>query len=174
MNEAKKYIIDYLAKLEVPYFSFDHPKTDTLPEKLENDRKAGISDAMHCKNLFLANRSESKFYLLTIPFTKKFRTGADSRKMGSGRLNFASEEKLMQFLHTVPGMVSPLELCFDEKKEIIFAVDSDLLEAERICFHPADDTTTFVFERDDFFEGFLKKSGIDHKVIIKNESEDYQ
>ncbi len=154
-NQAKEEILSYLDQKGIPYRIFSHEKTDLLWEKLQNDRKHGIVSAAHCKNLVLCNRSRTRFYLLTMAFGKRFQTGPVSRQMGSGRLNFASDEDLARLLCARPGMVSPLELIFDKNKELSFFMDRDLARAPRLCFHPADETATVVLEQQDFFDAFL-------------------
>lgn len=160
MNSEKQTILSFLEENGIPYRIFSHPVTDDLEGKLSNDAKAGIFGATHCKNLVLCNRQKTKFYLLTMPFGKRFRTGPVSRQMASGRLSFAEDGILRDYLHTTSGMVSPLELIFDEEKVIAFSMDRELRAAERICFHPSDDTCTVVLENRDFFEGFLPAAGI--------------
>ncbi len=174
-NKEKEAIFAYLETHSIPYRAFSHEKTDTLPEKLKNDAAAGISNALHCKNLVLANRQKTKFYLLTMPFEKRFRTGPVSRQMASGRLSFAEEGILSDILQTRSGSVSPLELIFDRNREISFSVDRDLYEAERICFHPSDETCTVVLECDDFFGRFLPSLGIEPNVVTIElvESQDF-
>ena len=164
-NKEKEAILAYLEEKGIPYRIFSHPKTDTLPEKLQNDAAAGIENATHCKNLVLANRQKTKFYLLTMPFGKRFRTGPVSRQMASGRLSFAEDGILEGILHTRSGSVSPLELIFDEERVISFSADRDLLEAQRICFHPSEETCTVVLEREDFFGRFLPSLGIEPNFV---------
>lgn len=164
-NKEKEAIFAYLKENGIPYRAFTHKKTDTLPEKLKNDAAAGIQNALHCKNLVLSNRQKTKFYLLTMPFEKRFRTGPVSRQMASGRLSFAEEGILSGILQTRSGSVSPLELIFDREKVISFSVDRDLLSAERICFHPSDEECTVVMEREDFFGRFLPSLGIEPNVV---------
>lgn len=150
-NKSKEEIFRFLEEKGISYRAFSHEKTDDPEEKLKHDAQAGIENATHCKNLVLANRQKTKLFLLTMPLEKRFRTGPTSRQMGSGRLNFAEEEHLDRVLHTRSGMVSPLELIFDTEKQISYYMDADLKKAERLCFHPSDDTCTVVFERDEFF-----------------------
>ena len=95
-----------------------------------------------------------------MPFGKRFRTGPVSRQMTTSRLSFAQDEILKEILHTNSGMVSPLELIFDREKVISFFMDRELLTAEKICFHPSDDTCTVVMENRDFFDRFLKEADI--------------
>ncbi len=160
MNQEKETILSFLDEKKIRYTVFSHPVTDDLEGKLANDAAAGVTNATHCKNLVLSNRQKTAFYLLTMPFGKRFRTGPVSRQMASSRLSFAEDGVLQGILHTRSGMVSPLELIFDEKKEIAFFMDRQLQSAEKICFHPSDDTCTVVLENKEFFEKFLPAAGI--------------
>ncbi len=164
MKEKEK-IFKFLDEKGIRYTAFSHPVTDDLPTKLQNDAKAGVFGATHCKNLVLANRQKTRFYLLTMPFGKRFRTGPVSRQMASGRLSFAENSVLEGILKTSSGMVSPLELIFDENKEIAFSMDRELKNAEKICFHPSDDTCTVVLENREFFEKFLPAAGIEVNFV---------
>lgn len=159
MNEVET-ILRFLEDTGVPYRSFSHEKTDVLAEKIRHDEAAGIFGAAHCKNLLLANRQKTRLFLLTMGFEKRFRTGPVSRQMGSGRLNFAEEAEMARVLHTVPGMVSPLELLFDKGREVAYSMDKSLLEERLLCFHPGIDTTTVVFRTEDFINGVLPALGV--------------
>lgn len=159
MNTYEEQIFSFLDEKAIPYRAFSHEVTDDLTEKLAHDAENGVFGATHCKNLFLANRSETRFFLLTVPYGEVFRTGPDSRAMGSGRLNFGTKEKLWDFLRVVPGMVSPLELIFDTERKVEFHLDSRLLHAESLCFHPANDAKTVVMETEVFTEKFLPLLG---------------
>ena len=159
-NKEKEAIFAWLKEKGIPYRAFTHKKTDTLPEKFLNDKAAGIENATHCKNLVLANRQKTKFYLLTMPFGKRFKTGPVSRQMATGRLPFAEDGILEGVLHTRSGSVSPLELIFDTEHVIAFSMDEELKEAERLCFHPSDETCTVVIEKDDLFEKLFPAMGI--------------
>ena len=159
-NREKEAIFAFLQEHRIPYVSFSHPVTDDLEGKLKNDGDNGVFGATHCKNLVLSNRQKTRFYLLTLPFGKRFRTGPVSRQMASARLSFAENSILEGILHTRSGMVSPLELIFDKEKEIAFSMDRELQNAAKLCFHPSDDTCTVVIENKDFFEKFLPAAGI--------------
>lgn len=155
----KQRILDFLDEKGISYVLFSHPVTDDLEGKLKNDAEAGVFGATHCKNLVLTNRQKTRLYLLTLSYGARFRTGPVSRQMGSGRLNFAEPEILASFLHTVSGRVSPLELIFDEEHRIAFYMDVALKGAEKLCFHPADDTCTVVLENAEFFGKLLPAMG---------------
>ncbi len=68
-KEIRTY--DLLDRLGIPYQRLDHDAMPTIEACHEVDRMLGIEV---CKNLFLTNAQKSKFYLLLMPGTKKFRT----------------------------------------------------------------------------------------------------
>ena len=59
--------------------------------------------ARHFKNLFLTNRQGNAFYLLMPGVKKRFRPAKVSRLLGVSRLSFASPEKLLEKLGSLPG-----------------------------------------------------------------------
>ena len=58
-------VYDFLDKLSVTYQRVDHEAAMTMEACEEIDRTLGDDTAI-CKNLFLCNRQETKFYLLHI------------------------------------------------------------------------------------------------------------
>lgn len=75
-----------LDSLHIPYQRIEHEKAETM------EVCAAVSDALGvriCKNLFLCNRQQTSFYLLTMPEDKPFHTKDLSHQIGSSRLSFA-------------------------------------------------------------------------------------
>lgn len=143
--EERKIIIEFLEKNSIPYKIYTHEVCNTVEEKEALDKNLGIC-ARHCKNIFLTDRKKEKFFLLTMPFEKTFRTAEVSKQLNSSRLSFAPDEMLWEKLKTHSGSLSVLCLIFDKKEEVGFALDADLLKEEALCFHPADNTTTVVID----------------------------
>ena len=80
-----------LDSLGIPYIRFEHDATATMEDC------AAVGKALHgtiCKNLFLCNRQQTAFYLLTMPGDKPFHTKDLSAQIGSSRLSFAPPEKM--------------------------------------------------------------------------------
>ena len=80
---------DLLDSLGIPYERLDHDPLPTIEACQEVDRIFGLDI---CKNLFLRNAQKTSFYLLMMPGSKKFRTAALSKQIGSARLSFAEPE----------------------------------------------------------------------------------
>ncbi len=155
MESSTQEIIEYLSSNGIPHIRFSHPVVFTMEEKLKNDLDAGVTGATHCKNLLLCNRQGTLFYLLIMPYEKSFRTAEVSKQLGVSRLSFASEEKLSSFLHTHSGAVSPLGLMYDTEFRVGLAIDKELENKEKLCFHPNDESMTCIFENHVFYQTLL-------------------
>ena len=99
-KEIRTY--DLLDKLGVAYERVDHAPAMTMEVCQEIDK---VLQATICKNLFLCNRQETKFYLLMIPDTKVFHTKDLSAQIGSARLSLQSQSTWRNFWisHRVPS-----------------------------------------------------------------------
>ncbi len=136
----------------IPFIRLTHPAAYSM----ELCRGVGSEyGACHCKNLFLANRSGTSFYLLLMDAEKPFRTSLVSRALGVSRLSFGTEEQLKRVLGLQAGSVSALGIlneCAEEYRKagaLKIAVDSDLIARERICVHPNTNRATYVLETND-------------------------
>ena len=63
-------------------------------------------------------------------------------EINSTRLSFASAERLEKHLKVSQGSVSPLGLINDESTNVEVYFDKDLKGAEKLGFHPNDNTAT--------------------------------
>lgn len=95
-----------------------------------------VLGAKICKNLFLCNRQKTNFYMLLMPGNKPFKTKFLTSQLNCARLSFAEADKMQEYLHTIPGSVSALELIFDTDNNIQLVIDNDLMKDEYICGHP--------------------------------------
>ncbi len=68
---------------------------------------------------------------------------------------FGDDGLLLRCLHARPGAVSPLGLVFDTAGDVRLFLDLALLKAERIAFHPCDNTVTLAMRTRDFMEVYL-------------------
>lgn len=140
----------------IPFRSLEHPEAATMEDCRAVGRQLG---APFCKNLFLANRQQTEFFLLLIGEDKKFRTAEVSKKIGKSRLSFGNEDKLWQALGVHPGSISPLGLVFDQDHEIQLIVDRDVANLEQFCIHPCLNTQSLALKWQDFEQIFLKHTG---------------
>lgn len=148
-------IYDRLEELSIPYVRVDHDHADTIEFCREVEQVLG---AEICKNLFLCNRQQTVFYLLMMPGNKPFKTKFLSAQLGCSRLSFADDGHMREYLQTVPGSVSALELLFDTEHQVQLVVDRELLASAFISGHPGISTSTLRLKREDMLR-FVESTG---------------
>lgn len=163
-------VYDFLDELGIEFHRLDHAPADSdAPELLEEiDRSLG---AQICKNLFLANRQRTKFYMLMIPAQKVFRSSDISKQAGSSRLHFAEPEYMEEMIDTTPGSASVMGLMNDKDHRVQLLVDDDLLKQEYIGCHPCINTSSLRIKTGDIFGRFLEATGHDWIAVHAEEGE---
>ena len=143
---AEEAIYDKLEELGIPFDRVDHDHADTMEDCLLIESTLG---GKICKNLFLCNRQQTAFYLLMMPGGKPFKTKFLSAQLGCARLSFADAGHMAQYLRTIPGSVSALELLFDTENAVQLVIDRELLAEDTISGHPGLSTSTLRMARED-------------------------
>ena len=153
-------IYDELERQGISFERVDHDHADTMEDcrKIEE-----VLDAKICKNLFLCNRQETKFYLLMIPDTKVFHTKDLSAQIHSARLSFAKPEYMEKFLDITPGSVSVLGLMNDTENHVQLLIDEDVLNSEYVGCHPCINTSSLRLRTKDLVETILP--AIHHEFV---------
>ena len=145
-SRQEEAIYDRLDALGIRYFRVDHEHADTMEDCLLIEETLG---GKICKNLLLCNRQGTDFYLLMMPGDKPFKTKYLSAQLGCARLSFADAGHMEEYLQTIPGSVSALELLFDTENRVRLVVDRDLLSQDTVSGHPGFSTSTLRLSRED-------------------------
>ena len=153
-REVRTY--DFLDSLSIPYQRTDHERADNMEACNEIDAVLGV---VICKNLFLCNRQQTRFYLLMMPGDKKFKTKELSAQIGSSRLSFAPADAMLQYLDIEPGAVSIMGLMNDTAKAVQLLIDEDVLKDEYLGCHPCVCTSSLKLRTADVIERFLPATG---------------
>ena len=156
-------VYDLLDSLGIAYERADHPAAETMEACEAVDRV--LAPAVICKNLFLCNRQQTKFYLLMIREDKKFHTKEISSQINSARLSFAGPEKMAEYLDITPGSVSIMGLANDTENHVQLLVDEDVLAAEYVGCHPCINTSSLRLKTADVFGPFLQAVRHDYQTV---------
>jgi len=160
-------VLDFLQRNGIPFELYRHAPVPTVEAALGYWKQI---PSAHCKNLFLRNHKGNRHYLISYGYRKTFPIHSLERILKQGKLSFASPERMMRCLGLKPGSVSPLGLVHDialvndgipaagvDPKELFpdghrvkFYLDKDILSAEKVSFHPCDNTAGVVLKSDDF------------------------
>ena len=147
MASAREPILAALAALKISYDLFEHPAVHTADEAATHWQ--GIP-GVAVKNLFLRNKKGDRHYLVILGIAKDADLRQLVRIVGDDRLSFGSPERLQKYLGVTPGSVSPLGLIHDGSRSVRVIVDNDLRGAERLIFHPNDNTASLTISGADF------------------------
>lgn len=142
-------------ELKIKFNEFRHPPVFTVEEA--EKYRAGI-DGARIKNLFLRNKKGNRHYLVITSARKEIDLRIITQIAEDKKLGLASTDRMLKLLWLAPGSVSPFGLINDAKKEVIVLVDQELLQYDKLNFHPNVNTSTIQISRDDFLK-FLKWSG---------------
>ncbi len=151
----KEIVLKYLKNLGIPFEIYEHPPLPTVEEALkywQNIRAA------HCKNLYFRNHKGNRHYLVILEHLQQLDIHDLEKRLKQGKLSFASEERMNRYLGIRPGSVSVFGLINDRSNHVYVFIDDKLRSAEKISFHPNDNTATVVITFPDF-EKYLKSTG---------------
>jgi len=116
------------------------------------------------KNLFLRDKKGARHFLVTVPAARTVDLSALGAVLATGRLGFASPERLHKHLAITPGSVSLLALVNDTARAVEFVLDRSLWEADAVHAHPLTNTATMILAHADL-EVFLRATGHVPRVI---------
>lgn len=91
----------YLDGMGISYEVEEHAPVFTIDEM----RELGIKGSV-CKNLFLRDAKGRQHFLVVLPGDRQADLGALAAALGSSKLSFASEERLMKHLGLTKGSVT--------------------------------------------------------------------
>jgi Ala-tRNA(Pro) deacylase len=144
-----------LDSLQIPFEYIEHPPVPTVEEAMKY--WSGIESG-HCKNIFFRNHKGDRHYLVILYYDSKLNIKELEQKLRQGKLSFASDRRLMQYLGLTPGSVSPFGLINDTTRHVHLFIDRNLMEHERLSFHPNTNTASLIIPRDGLFR-FLEHTG---------------
>lgn len=160
-SDKRKKVFEKLEELEIPFEIYEHPPLDTIEIALDYWKDI---DSMHCKNLFFRNHKGNRHYLVIIKDTTPFSIRSLEQKLKQGKLTFSSEKRLMKYLGVTPGSVSPFGLINDTEHHVHLFIDEQLQKADKISFHPNDNTASLVINYTDLLK-FLDVMGNTYEFI---------
>ena len=157
-------VLNYLDSIGVSYELLRHEAVVTTEE---SRAIVHVDDCASCKSLYVKDKKSDNFYMVVLPFDKRANMRGLAAYVGCAKFEFATEEKLFEDLQVHRGSVSPYAY-LNEKPTYSakLLIDEDVWNANRVKFHPCDNTATVIVSLDDF-KKFLKSIG--KEVILVKE-----
>ena len=154
-SEKIEKVLGYLRAHGLEHTHYTHPEAPTIEIARQYWQKDG---SKHCKNLFFRNHKGNQHYLVLLDCDAEMNIHAIEQQLHQGKLSFASPERLMRYLGVKPGSVTPFGLINDVDHHVIVFVDRNLQQAERVSYHPCENTASLIIKRTDL-ERFLDYQG---------------
>ena len=148
----------YLDGMGISYEVEEHAPVFTIDEM----RELGIKGSV-CKNLFLRDAKGRQHFLVVLPGDRQADLGALAAALGSSKLSFASEERLMKHLGLTKGSVTPLAVIQDPDHTVQVLLDESLTGMDRLGVHPLVNTATLWISGADLLR-FVRSCGNPVKI----------
>jgi Ala-tRNA(Pro) deacylase len=150
-----------LQELNITFDYHEHPPAPTVEIAAEYWKDI---EAAHCKNLFFRNHKGNKHYLVILHYKYVLNIHDLEQRLKQGKLSFASEKRMQQYLGLTPGSVSVFGLINDQEHHVHLFIDEALKQFRHISFHPNINTASVVISTADFFR-FLVWSGNSYEFL---------
>ncbi|SCY17997.1 prolyl-tRNA synthetase associated domain-containing protein [Microvirga guangxiensis] len=158
---SPKELLERLNALGIPSETVEHEPVFTVAES--KSVKESVPGA-HSKNLFVKDK-KGRYFLISA----KHDTAIDLKRThevigASGRLSFGSAEQLKTMLGVEPGSVTAFAVVNDTEGKVTMVLDANLMEHERVNFHPLVNSMTTGVSREDLVK-FLRSTGHDPMIL---------
>jgi Ala-tRNA(Pro) deacylase len=161
-DNMEEKVLEELEKLNIDYKEVKHTPVYTIEEM---DALGNIfENAKICKNLFVRDQKGKRHFLVVLPEEKRAPLDVIATKIGSTRLSFASNERLMKYLKLTPGAVTPLSVINDEENAVEVILDEELKNEVKVGVHPCVNTATVLLSMNDV-EKYISSCGNKIKYI---------
>ena len=154
-------MLEVLDQLQIPYEVHEHPPVPTVEAAMPYWEKI---EATHCKNLFFRNHKGNRHYLVILRHDRQLVIRDLEQRLKQGKISFASPQRMEKYLGLSGGSVSVFGLINDQEDHVHLFLDRELKQAERISFHPNENSATVVISFDSFTR-FLDWSGNSYEFI---------
>lgn len=150
---GQETVYEFLDENGIAYEYYEHPEAPTIEIAARFYR--GENTTL-CKNLFFRNHKGNRHYLVILKSDCQLNIHDLEHRLHQGKLSFASPERMMKYLGVRPGSVSLFTLLNDRNHEVTLFMDKQLLQCEKVSFHPNDNRASLVISVQDM----LKTIGI--------------
>jgi Ala-tRNA(Pro) deacylase len=144
MIATEKELLEFLDSHQFQYRYVAHEPEFTCAEA---EQKRPDLPGVSTKNLFLCDKKERRFFLVTTACEKQMDLARLAEQLGVRKLRFASEENLKRLLGVTRGAVTMLGLVNDTGREVELWVDSQVWGSETFLCHPLVNTATLVLSK---------------------------
>ncbi len=146
MNELHERLFRRFRELGIDAPTVPYPAHQTVEE---GKALRGAMRGTFTKNLLLKDKKGRLFLIVAHEDRSVDLKTLHTRIGASGRLGFASPDRMRDVLRIDPGALTPLALLNDEDGLVTVVVEASLMDAEPVNFHPRINTESSGLKPDD-------------------------
>ena len=166
---------DLLSMLAALDISFDVHRHEPVFTVEEAKHLRGALPGAHCKSLFVRDKKGASFLVVCLE-DRRMDMKALAGLLGSGRLSFASPERLRDRLGVEPGSVTPFAAINDRPsaeedasngsgfERVTVVLDAEMMRADLVNYHPLINTATVALGPADLMR-FLEATGHEPRIV---------
>lgn len=159
--DAYQQVANKLQELGIAFDVVEHPPAFTTEQA---DSYIEGMEGVRTKSMFLTNRKKTQYYLLIMDDKKRLDMNDFKIQVGADRIRMASLNSLAEKMNLPAGTVSPFGLLNNEEKDIQVYFDKEIINEERMTFHPNTNEKTIFISTQDLFK-FLQDLGYSYQVL---------
>lgn len=156
-----KKVEEKLNEMNIPFEIVEHEPALTTEQA--DSFIEGI-EGVRTKTMFLTNKKKTEFYLLIMDDKKRLDMDIFKEIVASKQIKMASKNSLFEKMMLPPGVVSPFGLLNNEDKDIKVYIDKEIIDEERMCFHPNTNEKTIFLKTLDLLK-FIESIGYDVNIV---------
>ena len=160
MAATPEQLLEYLGRMGIATQTHEHAPAFTVEQA--RDLRGAISGG-HTKNLFLRDRRNNLFLLITLEDARIDLKTVHLIIGAQGRVSFGSAELLVEVWGVQPGSVTPFGAINDREARVKVVLDAAMMTFERLNFHPLINTRTTSISSADLLR-FLHAT--DHEPLV--------
>ncbi len=159
--DAYQQVANKLHELGITFDVVEHPPAFTTEQA---DSYIEGMEGVRTKSMFLTNRKKTQYYLLIMDDKKSLDMDLFKELVSANRIRMASLDSLAEKMSLSAGTVSPFGLLNNEERDIQVYFDKEIIDEERMTFHPNTNEKTIFISTEDLFK-FLKDLGYYYQVL---------
>ena len=152
-------LFDRFTELGITVETHNHPPLHTVEE---SQALRGSISGGHCKNLFLKDKKQQLWLIVTLE-ERKINLKNLQKRIECARLSFGNAELLFETLKVRPGAVTPFGLIYDIEQKVRVVLDAVMLEESILNYHPLRNDSTCSISSEDLLK-FIASCG--HTPLI--------
>ena len=156
-----KKVEEKLNEMNIPFEIVEHEPALTTEQA--DSFIEGI-EGVRTKTMFLTNKKKTEFYLLIMDDKKRLDMDIFKEIVAFKQIKMASKNSLFEKMMLPPGVVSPFGLLNNEDKDIKVYIDKEIIDEERMCFHPNTNEKTIFLKTLDLLK-FIESIGYDVNIV---------